>query len=162
MRTLEKGSVLIITLLLMVMLMIITVAQISQNSTHTHIAANSADAQIAFQTAEGALNEATNNLIAGNFASSEFLSNSNGLYLFDANNAPIWTTVDWSNSSAVIRSYQGRSHAQAAYMIEQLPSVIRPGQSASQPAQVYRITVRAIGASGESPVILQSTEQLQQ
>lgn len=165
-RTMNKrsqhGSVLIITLLLMLMLTIIAVTQVSYNSTQTHIATNSADAQIAFQTAEGALNEATNNLIAGNFSSTGFLSNTNGLYLLDPNNAPVWSTIDWTNAGAVIMSFQGGSSTQAAYMIEQLPSVIRPGQSSSTPTQVYRITAHAVGASGNSPVILQSTEQLQQ
>jgi len=161
-RLIQQGSVLILTLLLMVMLTIIAVTQVNFNSTQTHIATNTADEQVAFQTAEGALNEGINNLIAGNFPTASFLSNSNGLYYFNQNNAPIWATVDWTNTSAVILSFQGNSSAQAAYMIEQLPSVIIPGQNTSSPTQVFRITAHGVGASGSSPVTLQSTLELQQ
>lgn len=157
-----EGSVLIITLLLMLMLTIMAIAQVSFNNTQTRIATNSADVQVAFHTAEGALSEATNNLLAGNYASSGFLSNLNGLYLPDLSSAPLWATIDWSSSSAVIKSFQGTSNAQAGYMIEQLPSVVRPGQNMSSPTSVYRITARGVGASGNPLVILQSTAQLQQ
>ena len=157
-----EGSVLIVTLLLMVMLTAMATTQISYNKTQLHIATNSADVQIAFHTAEGALNEAINNLLAGTYTSSSFLSNLNGLYLPDPSSAALWTTVDWNSNNAVIKSFQGQSNAQAAYIIEQLPSVVKPGQNMNSPTQVYRITARAVGASGNSVVILQSTEQLQQ
>lgn len=160
-RLSQRGSVLIITLLLMLMLTVIAVTQISFNSTQTHIATNTADAQIAFQTAEGVLNEATNTLLAGNIALAGFMANTNGLYLHNPTNASLWSTVDWTNANAVIRSYQGGSSAQGAYLIELLPSVVKAGQNASIPTQVYRITARAVGASGNSPVILQSTLQIQ-
>lgn len=161
-RLSEQGSVLIITLLLMLMLTIMAVAQVSYNSTQTHITSNTADEQIAFQTAEGALNEATNNLLAGNFQASGFLANTKGLYLFNPNNAPVWTSVNWTDTNAVIMSFQGNSNAQAAYLIEQLPAVVRPGQNAHFTAQVYRVTAHAIGATTNSSVILQNTIQLQQ
>ena len=81
----------------------------------------------------------------------------NGLYVLNTNNAPLWTTIDWNNAGAVIMSFQGSSNTQAAFIIEELPSVIQPGQSAALQTHVYRITARAVGASGQSPVILQST-----
>ena len=157
----DIGSVLIITLLVMLMLTILAVTKVSLNSTQTRIATNTADEQVAFQTAEGALNEATNNLLAGNYTTTGFLANAKGLYLFNANNSPLWTTVDWTSASSVVLSFQGGSNAQAAFIIEQLPSVLKGGQNSGIPTQVYRITVRAVGASGNSPVILQSTVQSQ-
>ncbi len=157
----ETGSVLIITILVLIVLTIVAVAQVSFNSTQTRIATNTTDAQIAFQTAQGALNDATNNLFANTYSTSGFLANANGLYLFNPNAAPLWTTVDWTNAGAVITSFQGSSNAQAAFIIEQLPSVIAGGQNLDLPTQVYRITVRAVGASGGSPVILQSTVKIQ-
>lgn len=156
-----EGSVLIITLLLMLMLTVMAITQISFNHTQTHIATNSADVQVAFHTAEGALNEATNNLLAGTYMPSGFLSNTSGLYLPDLSTTPLWTTIDWSSNSAVIKSFQGKSNAQAAYMIEQLPSVVRPGQNMNSPTSVYRITSRGVGASGNAMIMLQSTMQLQ-
>lgn len=160
-HTVCQGSVLIITLLLMLMLTVMAVTQVSFNSTQTRIATNTTDIQVAFQTAEGALSAATNNLLAGNYAVGSFLSNTNGLYLSNASSAPLWTTVDWSGVNSTIKSFQGNSNAQAAYIVEQLPSVIRPGQNMSTPTQVYRITSRAVGASGSSSIMLQSTVQIQ-
>ena len=157
----QSGSVLIITLIVMLMLTIMAVTEVSFNSTQTRIATNVADEQIAFQTAQGALNEATNNLLANNYPTANFLDNSNGLYVFNANNPPLWTTVNWTNAGVVIMSFQGSSTAQSSYFIELLPSVISGGQNINTPTQVYRITVHAVGASGNSPVILQSTVEIQ-
>lgn len=160
-RFLQQGSVLIITLLLLMMLTVMAVTQISFNSTQNHVATNTTDAQIALQTAEGALNQATNNLLAGTYPTSSFLSNSNGLYVLNASAAPLWTTINWTSSSAVIMGFQGGSNSQAAFFIELLPSIVKAGQNSSITTQVYRITARAVGASGNSPVILQSTVQIQ-
>jgi type IV pilus assembly protein PilX len=160
-QRLQRGSVLITTLLMLVVLTIMAVSQISLNSTQTHIATNATDAHIAFQTAEGALSDATNNLLANTYTASSFLSNANGLYLLDPNAPPLWTTVDWTNPNSVIMSFQGSSVAPAAFIIEQLPSVIAEGQSLGAETQVYRITVRAVGASGGSAIIIQSTLKVQ-
>ncbi len=102
----QHGSVLIITLLLLMMLTVMAVTQISFNSTQNHVATNTTDVQIALQTAEGALNEATNNLLSGTYATSSFLSNANGLYVLNASAAPLWTTINWNSSGAVIMSFQ--------------------------------------------------------
>ena len=156
----KKGSVLILALILLLMLTIMAVAEMSVNSTQTRIAANTADEQVAFTTAEAALNEAVNNLLAGQY--SNFAANTNGLYVFNFNNDPWWTTINWTAPGAVIPSFQGQSKAQSAFIIEQLPSIVKPGQNSGSPTQVYRITARAVGASGNTAVILQSDVQIQQ
>lgn len=160
-RLSQQGSILIISLILLLALTVIAISQITFNSTQTHIAANSSDSHVAFETAEGALNQATNSLFAGTYPTANFLSNTNGLYFYSASDAPLWTTIDWTSPAAVIMSFQGSSNAQAAYFIELLPSVVQGGQTSSTPTQVYRITARAVGASGGSPVILQRTVQMQ-
>lgn len=159
--TREKGSILVISLLLMLSLTIIAVSQVSFNSTQSRIAANTADSHVAFQTAEGAINEAINNLLAGSYATASFLSNTNGLYFYNASAAPLWTTINWTSNSAVISSFQGSSSAQAVFFIELLPSVIKRGQNSNVPTQVYRITARAVGGSGNTSIILQTTVQVQ-
>ena len=158
----EQGFTLIVALILLLILTVVAVTQVSFNTMVTRIATNSADALVAFQTAEGALNQAANQLLASTYTPSNFISNSNGLYLFNANNAPLWTTVNWSSAGAVISSYQGNSNAQGAYIIEQLPSVTMPGQNMSKPTLIYRITARAVGASGNGLIILQATVQVPQ
>lgn len=158
----QKGSTLIIALILLVVLTVLAVSQVSFNTILTRVAANTSDALVAFQTAEGALSQATTRLLAGTYSTSNFISNSNGLYLLTPTDAPLWTTVNWSSSGTAVQSYQGNSSATAAYIIEQLPSVTLPGQNMAKPTSIYRITARAVGSSGSSPVILQSIIQIPQ
>lgn len=158
----QQGSTLIITLVLLLILTIMAISQVSFNSTLTRISTNADDALVALASSEGAMNQATNSVISGNYSLNNFLANTNGLYTANPNNPPLWTTINWNSSAAVIQSYQGNSSARAAYFIEQLPSIVAPGQSMKKPTFVYRITVRGVGQSGAAPVILQSIVQVPQ
>ena len=153
-RASQRASVLIMTMILLIMLTVLALALISLNTTQTRIATNSADAQEAYQTAEGALNLAAGNLQAGNYLLSDFIANTNGLYTFSAGAAPIWTTVAWSSASGAVQCTTCGASTKAAYVIEYLPAVNVPGY---WPKRAYRITARALGISGKSPVMLQST-----
>ena len=157
----QRGAVLLITVMLVLMLTILALGLVALNSTQTRIATNSADVQIAFQTAEAALNQAQSNLLAGAYPIGNFQSNGNGLYIFNPANPPLWTTILWSGA-AVISSFQGNSSTPAAYFIELLPSVVLPGQNMKKVTRVYRVTARGVGASGGAPVLLQATVQIQQ
>jgi type IV pilus assembly protein PilX len=154
-RPSQRASVLITTMILLMMLTVLALAMISLNTTQTRIATNSADAQEAYQTAEGALNQAAANLQAGNYPLANFIANTNGLYTFDSASAPLWTTVAWSNASGALQCTACGASTNAAYIIEYLPAVNIPGSPA--PQRVYRITARAVGISGSSPVVLQAT-----
>ncbi len=153
-RSRQRASVLIMTLILLIMLTVLGLGMISMNSTQTRIATNSADAQQAYQTAEGALNSAANNLQQGNYTLASFLANTNGLYAFDPTIAPRWQSVIWNSSTSVILCTTCGMGTQAAFIIEYMPPATTPG---SATRQVYRVTARALGVSGKSPVILQST-----
>ena len=115
---------------------------------------------------EGALQQAQTNLLYGTYAASAFSANSGGLYTYDPANTAPWTTVDWTSSSAVVQSSSWAtslpSGINAAYMIEQMPPVVIPGQSFASPARVFRITSYATQASGGAPVMLQGLVQIQQ
>jgi type IV pilus assembly protein PilX len=158
----NQGYVLITSLILMVMLTVMALTQVSMNSSQTRVAANASDAEVSFEKTEGAINEAINSIINGSYNQESFMRNNNGFYLFDDSTAPLWKTIDWSNSSAVISSFQGGSGSSANYILEKLPSVIIPGQNMKVPANVYRITARSTGANGNSSVLIQSTIQIQQ
>ncbi len=153
-RSSQRASVLITTMILLIMLTVLALALISLNTTQTRIATNSADAQEAYQTAEGALNLASSNLQAGNYSLSGFTANTNGLYIFNSAAAPIWTTVAWSSAIGAVQCTTCGASTKAAYIIEYLPAVNVPGYG---PKHAYRITARALGISGKSPVMLQST-----
>jgi type IV pilus assembly protein PilX len=154
-RASQRASVLITTMILLMMLTVLGLAMMSLSTTQTRIATNSADAQAAYQTAEGALNQAAANLQAANYPLASFIANTNGLYTFDSASAPWWTTVSWSNASGAIQCTACGASTKAAYIIEYLPAVNIPGSPT--PQRVYRITARALGISGSSPVMLQAT-----
>ena len=153
-RKVQQASVLITTLILLGMLSVLGLAMISLNSTQARIATNSADAQQAYQTAEGALNQAVNNLSGGAYVLADFMSNTSGLYVFDPAATPRWQSVTWTSATSVILCATCGMGTQAAYIIEYMPPASVPG---SAPKQVFRVTARAVGVSGKSPVILQST-----
>lgn len=157
----QQGYILLTTLILLIALTVLALAGVSLNNTQTRIAANATDTEICFEKTEGALNEAINYLINGTYTVNDFLQNTRGLYLFAPTAAPLWTTVNWSSSTAVINSFSGSSGSQASYIIEQLPSVVQPGQNMKTPTYIYRITARSVGASGNNAVLLQSTIQIQ-
>lgn len=157
----QKGYVLLMTLILLIALTVLALTEVSLNSTQTRIAANATDTEISFEKTEGALNEAINYLLNGTYSANDFLQNANGLYVLDPTAAPLWTTVDWSSTTAVIKSFQGNSNSQSSYIIEQLPSVIRPGQNMKTPTFIYRITARSLGANGNTALLLQSTILIQ-
>lgn len=157
----QKGFILITTLVLLGMLTILGVSQISINSTQTKVAANATDSEISFEKTEGAMNEAVRKMINRTYSYDSFQNNANGLYLFNQNVAPAWQTINWDSSGAVITSFAGMSGLQAKYIIEQLPSVVKPGQNMKTSTRIYRITARAVGQNGSSSVLLQSTVQIQ-
>jgi type IV pilus assembly protein PilX len=139
----QQGYVLLTTLVLTIMITVMALTQVSSKT-------------------EGALNEALNRIINSTYTTEAFLRNTNGLYLFDQTAAPLWKTVNWSSTAQVINSFQGSSGTQASYIVEQLPSVVQPGQNMSKPTRVYRATARSVGANGNTSVMIQSTVQIQQ
>jgi type IV pilus assembly protein PilX len=160
----QSGFVMLTTLIFMIMLTVLALTQVSLNTSQTRVAANQTDTEITFEKTEGAINQAINNLNNGTYLPINFLNNNNGLYMFNPNAAPLWTTINWSSAGAVINSFQGSSGPQASYIIEKLPTVSLRGQSANtsqNPTNFYRITARSLGASGNSAVVIQTTLQVQ-
>jgi type IV pilus assembly protein PilX len=158
----QKGFVLITVLLLVLMLTVLAIAIVSLNTGQTRLATNGADSEVAFQTAEGALNQGVYAALSGALTSTQFAANTGGYYTYNPSAAPLWTTINWSSSSAVVTSFQGNASSAAAYIIELMPSVIKAGQDAKDPTLVYRITARGTGQSSNSVSILQTLVTLQQ
>lgn len=160
----QSGSVLIVTILLLLALTIIGLSTVVLNSTQTRIATNSADQQIAFQTAEGALAEAQQMILTGIQSNTLDVSSfqdtspsSTGLYVTKPGNDPLWTTVDWTSA---IQSFKGKSAQPSSYIVELLPSFHVKGTPQNQRTLAFRISAHAVGASGGSPVILQTVLQI--
>ncbi|MEO7129529.1 MAG: PilX N-terminal domain-containing pilus assembly protein [Rhodoferax sp.] len=169
-RSSQRASVLITTMILLIMLTLLGLSLISLNSTQTRVATNSADAQEAYQTAEGALNQAAQALQSGAYTYNNLSINANGLYtdalpssaILSSASAPLWpawTQAQWNNPANAIQCTTCGAGKNAAYFIEALPPTAPPGatQKPNQNVYVYRITAHAVGSSGNSPVTLQGT-----
>lgn len=157
----QRGYILLMTLVMMVMLTGLAVTQVSSNSNLARLAGNATDSEISFAKAEGALSEASTQLIKGAYSPAKFANNGSGLYVYNPATSSLWKTVNW-NSSAVISSFSGNTTTNASYIIEQLPSAIKPGQNMKRPTRIYRVTAQAARANGNSAVLLQSTVTIQQ
>lgn len=160
-KSAQQGYVLFITLIFLVILTIMGLASVSLNSTQTRIATNATDTEIAFEKAEGAINQATNFLLKGTYSQSSFSQNTNGLYTLDPTATAPWSAINWTSASAVITGFQGNKGDAATYVIEQLPSVVKPGQNMNIPTYIYRITARGTGGSNNTAIMLQTTLQIQ-
>lgn len=155
----QEGYILLMTVILLLLLTILGLNLVSLNTTQTRVASNATTSEVSFDKTEGAVNEAINYLLNGTYKASSFLKNANGFYLFDPSVAPLWTTINWQSSASITSNFQGNTTTKANYIIEQLPSVILPGQNMKTTTYIFRIT--AIGTNGNASVLIQSTVQLQ-
>ena len=166
----QRGSVLITTMILLIMLTLLGLSLITLNTTQTRVAASASDAQQAYQTAEGALNQAAQLLQSGTYTYNNLSANTGGLYtdaipssnILSSTGTPLWpawTQANWNNPAYAIQCTTCGAGAHAAYFIEALPPTAPPGatQKPNQNVYVYRITAHAVGSSGNSPVTLQGT-----
>ena len=162
----QHGFVLLTALVMLLVLTLIALVAMSFEANQARVAGNTANAQIAFETAEGALRIAEGNPLSSTYAANQFVvGGANGLYLFNSTSQPIWSQpTTWSGSNVIVSGFTGQSATSALVVIEQLPSVSLPGQNlasiqyggGSPPARVYRITARAVGLNGKAPVMVQS------
>lgn len=155
----QQGYILIMTMILIVLITMLALNQVSMNTTQTRVAANATNATVSFEKTEGAVNEAANNLLNGTYRTANFVKNGAGLFIFDPTVSPVWAANSWSSSNSITSTFQGSTSTKASYIIEQLPSVILPGQNIKTPTYIYRIT--ATGGSGNTTQLIQSTIQLQ-
>ncbi len=160
-RHAQKGMVLIMSLLFVLVLALIGVSSTQTASLELKLAVNDRDRGLAFQAAEAALMDAEN-----------FLRNTDPLPAFDGSEAglvqaagvdstPRWWSLDWATES---RAYSGTLEGISEpprYLIEELPPMPMPGGSLQSNVPLtekgwYRITARGSGATTSSTVVLQS------
>ncbi len=161
----QRGFVLLTALVMLLVLTLTALVAMTFESNQARVAGNTANAQIAFQTADGALRVAEGNLLAGLYQ-----VGTNGVYQFVAAASPLWlpSSTAWTTGGQYIDSgFQGGSSQDARIIVEQLPSVSANGGCVSSacssgyggsgpPQRVFRISSRAVGANGKSVVIVQS------
>jgi type IV pilus assembly protein PilX len=165
----QSGSVLIISLIVMLVLTILGVSGMKSAVLEEKMAGNMRDSQLAFQAAEATLKEAEkfieNNVVSvSNFDT----DGSDGLY--DKSQLQLWNNINWnSDDSLEFSNFASSSDVNTAprFIIEHLASqknnvdtlnLDNYGQgTGAGRVEMFLITARAIGNSGNAVVMLQST-----
>lgn len=168
-KTHERGSVLIVSLMILLVLTLIGVTALGTSTLEEKMAGNSQDQSLAFQAAEAAMNQATT--VARNAVSITLFNNTNGLYDLagppvtadrNVNDPATWTG---SNSATVTAAIPGIA-SPARYIMEIITKEPPPASSAALcigfhcplppgPFVNIRITVRATGGTDNAVVMLQ-------
>ena len=163
----QSGAALIVSLIFLVLLTLIAVTAMQSTILQEHMAGNTRDHMIAFQSAEAATQAAETSLGAGT------LPSGTGVYLVP-NTSPAaaytsthdWDNYNWAGSAATLTGVALSSAASPPqYVIERLTSL--PCSAGNQVANAafgagtgngyFRITARGTGGSANAVVILQET-----
>jgi type IV pilus assembly protein PilX len=177
-RSRQRGAVLYIALILLLILTIIGIAASRLQTGEAVMARNDHNHELALQAAEAALRGTEINLALGTWSIPQFAANSNGLYVLQTevqapNGRSIVDSLDWTanypNPHPAAMTYTGPALANAPaspaltqVIIESLPPVARPGDplctpsSQTQSCAVYRVTAHAVGADASASATLQS------
>jgi type IV pilus assembly protein PilX len=159
-RKLEKGSVLVVSLIILLIMTLIGLAGMEVTSLEEKMAGSMRDRNIAFQAGEATL------LAGEDYLNTQTLlpafDGSNGLYALPGNGTKRWETVDWSNATAVNFNSSGFADLASppAYIIESLEAANSDDSlEVGIPSGVtnyYRVSARAVGKTDTAEVILQT------
>jgi type IV pilus assembly protein PilX len=178
-RQQQRGAVLFITLVLLIILTIIGVAAARLQTGEAVMARNDHNHQLAMQAAEAALRDAETNINIGTWNVAQFAQNDAGLYTLQTEvqgelAGSIADQIDWNaeapapNPAAMTYTGPALSGAPTSPMvtqvvIESLPpqaTAVSPLCTASygsqQQCSVYRITAHAVGGDTTASATLQS------
>lgn len=156
----QQGATLIVSLILLLVIAIISIAGIRSVILEERMVGNQRDAQMAFQAAEAALTDAE--MQVSDFVATPLTSTHGWLYE-RTDTQPLWQSVDWQDATAV-GQYSGASlgmlSSQPNYVVELLMPVSANDSlevgAVDDSQQLYRITSQGTGQSPNAVVILQS------
>lgn len=158
----QRGAVLVVCLIFMLLLTIISASALQSTTLQERMAGNARDSNSAFQAAEAAMRQAERFLQGATLGA---FDGSRGLYKDCSGSAVECNPPDWKNRSAThwvsFTDFSGVS-TQPNYYIEELPDIAKPAvaldsDQAAAPIKIYRITARGFGVSDKTMVVLRST-----
>jgi len=170
----QRGSALIVSLLILLVLTLIGVTSMSTTSLQSKMATNSREYNLAFQAAESALRDGETDMLMTNPTVFDS-SCTTGLCLPSTVGTPVWSSGSPYWASA--RLYGSQTGAAALsflatppkYLIEKLPlaNPTVPGRAISNLpnygsgglVQYYRVTAFGTGGNGSAAVMVQSIYQ---
>lgn len=162
----QRGAVLVVALILLLVMTVLGVTGMRSAFLEERMTGNTQDLNIAFESGEAALR--VGEALLRQPVLPDF-SGADGLHQpADAEDLPVWETVDWGDTNAVLAytdldDAPGKlSRAEARYLIEELPPITSPGESLAADTPIdeggfYRITARGVGTNGTTIVMLQTT-----
>jgi Tfp pilus assembly protein PilX len=160
----QRGVVLVSAILMLLVLTVIALLAMALPAVQTRVAANTANAQIAFATTDGTARYAQAVLAGAIPTKAAFIADAGGLYFFDPIAFPVPRWAPWPGA-AVVSPFSGGSSAPGTYIAEELHPIRLPGQSAAATGyghaglnpRVLRVTAQAVGASGTTVDLVQGT-----
>lgn len=156
----QRGSVLIVSLIMLLLLTLIAVAAMRTTILQERMAVNLHDRGLAFQAAEAALRDAERMLRED---PPEKFFNANGLYDVNSAGRPFWVEGPLSAGNGAL-TYSGNLDGvvqQPQYFIERI-ATIRPAGTETEtgtalpPVSYFRITTLGVGGTPESVVVVSS------
>lgn len=165
----QNGSVLIISLIVMLILTILGVSGMKSSVLEEKMAGNVRDKQLAFQAAEATLREAEKYIDANVVSITAFdTDGSDGLY--DMTQQKLWENVNWDSTDSLEYTDFNSSYeitSPPRFVIQHLASqknsidelnLDNYGQgTGAGRVEMFLITARATGISGNTRVTLQTT-----
>ena len=165
-RRSQRGMVLMISLLLLLVLTVIGLAATRTTTLDERTAVNQRDQDLAFQAAEAALRDGESQL---KNASPHAIDDRDGYY--DSAAAITWQTADWTgkgdNPDMGTLTYAGAlnpapAHMPRFYLVRTAQTLVPSGESLATDPGVYKATIYTViakgwGASDENAVVLEST-----
>lgn len=152
----QSGAVLVVSLVMLLLLTIISVAGMQTTSLEEKMTGNQRDRNLAFQATESAVRAGEDFLTQATLPT---FNGSNGLYA--QNDSPPGANDDWANFSSVTYSYAGSLIASAPQYVIQRLADVESGSSLDAGAygqsEMYRVTARGVGGTGTAVVVIQTT-----
>lgn len=151
-RSAQHGATLMVAMIFLIVLSLLGIAAVQNNTFQEKMAGNSRDRELAFEAAEAALQDAGANIAT--LRPGPWDGTATGLYTYvatNANDASYWNNAALWDESTKYRT-PGTTIAQVAtqpkYRIEKKTDI---GST-----EYYRVTARGIGSSANTVVILQA------
>ncbi len=163
----NKGFVLPVGLVILLIVTMIVILTASSNLTQDKIVSASQDREVAMANTEKALRVAEIYIYKNLDGNSAYVTNCTAGLCLPSATSNIWTTIDWENNTANVIQLSGGNaiagaYKQPKYIIEALDSVSNNlGESAKVTSYqntglAFRITAVGWGKSSSSKVMLQS------
>ena len=163
----QSGVVLVITLVTLLILTLLGTSSIQMTGLSERVARNSVDSNVAFRSAEAAI-QVAEQVVEAETALTLYEANANGKYeAHEVGETPIWEDdTYWDGVKSVAVDYSD-GYAQPLYMIEFIETVLTDedrlnldnvgGGVGADRTQVFRITALGTGRTESAKVLLQST-----